>query len=303
MWSRKRNPQNNSVRALAPAKINLHLDVSGKRKDGYHDLFSLCQSVSLFDTLDIGSTLKKNICSIKGNFNFKEDQNIIKKAYNIFKEHTGVETGFEVKVEKKIPTGAGLGGGSSNAASALMSFFMLSGKAFSKSCKKKMAKALGSDVLFFLEATTALISGRGDIVKPVKSGLDYSVIIIYPGFSIDTSAAYGWLDNFSGECRSKSGINLCKIKKIYHMDSPSKWGFFNSFAEVLKERYSFYNEATGSLILSGAGYANVTGSGSCVFGIYEEKEKAVAFYNKYKDKYPFVIRAKPLDIMPLPVLQ
>ena len=108
-----------SVRIDSPAKINLHLDIFGKRQDGFHDLFSIFQLISLYDKIQIEECDKKNTCEIEGPFDFPKEDNIMYKAVTLFREKTAYNKGLKISIEKNIPQGGGLGGGSGNAASVL----------------------------------------------------------------------------------------------------------------------------------------------------------------------------------------
>ena len=170
----------------APAKINLHLRIGAKRPDGYHDL------ESLFVPLAFGDTLRFEAASTA--FDPVNHDDLIWKAVSLFRERSGLSFGLAIEVEKRIPLGAGLGGGSSDAASTLIALNFLAGGIFSMKELGEMAALLGSDVPFFLYGGAAFVSGRGEIIKPVKTPEDLWVVLLKPPFSSNTADAYEMLD-------------------------------------------------------------------------------------------------------------
>jgi 4-diphosphocytidyl-2-C-methyl-D-erythritol kinase len=288
----------------APAKINLHLDILEKRSDGYHDLQSIFQTVSLFDTLCVRSLKTEKKCTISGNFQFPQEDNIIRKAYDLYVAITGITAGIEVSVEKRIPIGAGLGGGSSDAAAALKSLELLFGRPLSPRESEECAYELGSDVLFFLEAPAAFVSGRGNILRPIPPRIDYEIIIVYPGFGISTKTAYKLLDDARLRTETDSGrIRVRDVSRIYSEDPLSRWIFDNSFLEVLNAEYPLLAPIIERLRSLGAAYSNITGSGSAVIAVFNKAEITSEMISMLRNEYAFVFYVKPLDKNPLPVLQ
>ncbi|WP_448375118.1 4-(cytidine 5'-diphospho)-2-C-methyl-D-erythritol kinase [Fervidobacterium sp.] len=168
------------------AKLNLCLDIIGKRSDGYHDIDSLFQNVSLFDRMEI--KISQGVGNLSIESNVPIENNIIEKVWNMVDNKK-----FDafVLLEKNIPIGAGLGGGSSNAAGFIVALrkFGIIGEIDAY----EIAKNVGSDVPFFIEGGSALVSGRGEIIKNVEPLINYNVDIYFPGFSISTKEAYSKL--------------------------------------------------------------------------------------------------------------
>jgi 4-diphosphocytidyl-2-C-methyl-D-erythritol kinase len=287
----------------APAKINLHLDVLQRRTDGYHDLVSIFQKVSLCDTMCVSSLKEKGKCRIRGDFKVSEADNLIRKAYDLFSMKTGITGGVGVEVTKRIPEGAGLGGGSSDAAATLLCLQTLFGLELSASDLRDIAVALGSDVFFFVNGPSALVSGRGDIVRPLATRADYEAVIVYPGFSISTKAAYGFLDAEQEKGNSPRLTDERTVIEEYLKDPVSEWKYVNSFASVLTNCYPELSSIIGKLEALGSAYANITGSGSSVIALFEEGRITARMLDSMREEYASVFCVKPLDKNPLPVLQ
>jgi len=182
----------------APAKINLHLAVKDRRVDGFHNLESLFFSVDFYDILYFRLSWDEKLIKIdmKGlKFNLKEQDNIIFKAISLFREKAGFNKGLEVSVEKNIPSGGGLGGGSSDAAAALLALNKMAGFPLAKETLLEMGATLGSDVPFFLhEIPAAWVTGRGEQIKPLNSVPQIYIVLVNPGFSSNTTKAFRLLD-------------------------------------------------------------------------------------------------------------
>jgi len=272
----------------APAKINLHLAVLDKRPDGFHNLESVFLALDFGDTLYFEQVSGENTAEITmEGLNFTlpplpPEKNIIFQALYLFREKTRYSVGLKIRVEKRIPIGGGLGGGSSDAAAALLAFNKLAGSPLTSGELLEMGASLGSDVPFFLyETTAALVTGRGERIRPIVSPLMYFVLV-NPGFSSSTAAAFALLDEY----RDLHGIirNVEKYDQSVIMlaDDPSRWSFKNDFLPVFKEpEKSVYNEIIYKLKESGADFAGLSGSGSTCFGVFKERgiaEKTAASF-------------------------
>jgi 4-diphosphocytidyl-2-C-methyl-D-erythritol kinase len=286
----------------APAKINLHLDIRKRRSDGYHNLWSIFQIVSLFDTIKIRSLKNNGMCRLNGNFGFPDAENIITKAYKSYSAITGITTGIDVDVDKVIPTGAGLGGGSSDGAAIIRALEAFFERPLDDDDLKRCALELGSDVLFFLKASTAVVSGKGEIIESILPRNDYHIVIIYPGFGVETKKAYEWLD-YENHFPGKDQRTDNQLVKSYLSDPVPEWKYYNSFTDVLRKRYKVYDTIFEQFKDSGGLYSNITGSGSSVFGIYDDEVKARKALYVFLKSYNVVFCVKPLDKIPLPVLQ
>ncbi len=280
------------VSIKAPAKINLHLEVAGKRRDGFHDIFSIFQAVSLYDYLNISVIAPELKISLEGNFDFPEKENLIYRAVVCFREYTGLKEGVLVTCKKIIPSGAGLGGGSSDAASTLIGLNELFKAGLSVKELMSIGAELGSDIPFFFNTPTALVTGRGENVVPLTTKWDLPVIIIDTGLHVNTAEAYCKIDKISK--RRKKKIDLA----LMYNDPPEKWTFFNDFSMILEKENPVYREAVVLLKTTGAVFSMVSGSGSAVFGIFRNIRKAENAVELIKSKFKSVHIGKMLAIPP-----
>lgn len=277
--------RNCMVRIEAPAKINLFLEVTGKRPDGYHDLATLFAKISLADGLTLKKTAKSGVCLNvlnKANLSLsKTEDNIVYKAASAFFEAFKIKPAVEISLVKKVPVGAGLGGGSSDAAAALKGLCRLYGVDLRRNPGKinSIALALGSDVPFFLTGGGFSAGrGRGEILTPVKAKgrLPY-IVLVYPGVPVYTGPVYRALEPASsGE---KAG-NLKKFKvliKALEAGRPLKdWGplLFNRLEEPVLPRHEAVRRAKEDLIKAGAPAVLMSGSGASVFALAESGASA-----------------------------
>lgn len=239
------------MRLLAPAKINWFLKVGPKGPDGYHQIVSLMQTITLYDEITIeesdGLTLE---CDIP----FKE--NIALKAAMRLKEITGSKRGAHIRIKKEIPAGAGLGGGSSDAATVLMGLNEFWGTGLSRDQLTDIAIEIGSDVPFFLHAPSALVIGRGERIKRWDFPVEAPILLVKPEVSISTAWAYSELDRLREEKDEEGEFLLNDLEGPVFMKYPE--------LREIKER----------LKNSGAIHAAMTGSGSALFGVFREAESA-----------------------------
>lgn len=296
-----------AVLVLSPSKINIHLDVKEKRKDNFHEISSIFQMVSLYDIITVRS-LKKNVCNIDGDFSIPAEQNIIYKAYSLFKEKTGYTGGFQVDVVKQIPEGAGLGGGSGNAAAALRAFSDLSGISISREDMFGITSCIGSDVPFFHTSAAAYVSGRGEVLTPINSRNDIWFVLVCPGIHVSTAKAYGWVDDYHEDLKqglkgneSLSEMESGELVRVYEKKSPLDWNFFNSFNIVLSRKFAEFQAIEEQLDKSLADFTGLSGSGSTMFGVFTERRKAVSAVNELKRQFSNVFLAKALEQIPAPV--
>lgn len=283
------------VEIEAPAKINLHLTVGEKGPGGFHSLVSLFQMVSLHDTIQLFREEKSMEIKVSGNFNFPMANNLIYKAAILFRDYTGITDGVTIQCLKVIPEGAGMGGGSSDAAATLTGLDKLFGTNLTIADLMFLGQKIGSDVPFFFGSSTALVTGRGENIKRMKTQWDLPVIIIDTGLQVKTSWAYNKLDN-SKVIKKK----VPPLEKMYAL-RPDKWRFFNDFYGVLKNQNPVYSSAIKKLYTAGALFSMVTGTGSSVFGIFENENAAENAVQSIKNKFNRVYKGKMLAIPPQPV--
>ncbi len=257
------------ARVKAPAKLNLHLEIGGMRLDGFHELVSLFQAISLSDELEF-SRIEGDGIFLEGDFPFPAEENIILKACRLFFETQGFRSGLRIVVEKRIPMGGGLGGGSSDAAATLRALDALFERALSIDALADLGARLGSDVPFFLRAPCAIVAGRGELVEPIAAREDLSFVLVDPLFGVSTKEAYLLLDRErQGEASAAYRFNGGALKDAYY-GRIGDWGFFNSFYPHIMGRHPELEEIRRELLESGAGSALMSGSGSTMFGIFSD---------------------------------
>ena len=257
-----------SVRVQAAAKVNLHLRVHNRREDGFHDILSIFQAVSLMDSIIIRSLKESDTILVNGDFDCPMRSTTVYKAVEAYRGATGIKTGLEISVDKRIPSGAGLGGGSSDAASVLAGLEALLGGGLSTVEIASLGASIGSDVPFFLSATAAIVSGRGENVCPIDAREDFTIVIAFPGFPVSTSWAYAALDRTRPDDSGESDLSPEALEVAYRNDIRA-WPFTNSFEAVVGSTRKEILAAKGIFLDAGASFASMSGSGSSVFGAFE----------------------------------
>jgi len=256
----------------AAAKINLYLDILGRRSDGYHEIESIVQSVRLYDKI----ILRLKGREIKIRCTHPEvpldEQNTCYRAAEILLGVLGMRQGLEIEIQKNIPIGSGLGGGSADAAATLIGMRKLFQIDISFSDLSKLALQSGSDVPFCLLGGTALVRGKGEKIIPLPLLKNGWFILVDPGISISTSWVYSRLQ---GKL-TKKRLNIKLIKELIKkegMRGISKFPLYNKLEEVVIERFPTLRDIKAKLIEAGATGALMTGSGSTIFAVAEDEER------------------------------
>lgn len=269
-----------AISLRAHAKINLHLEVLGKRKDGFHDIVSVFAPISLADELLMQRIPYKSECIVLSPLAELPKENTITRAYKEFKNFTGISEGVSVRILKKIPEGAGLGGGSSDAASVLQGLNEMFSTRLREEDLRAIALRIGSDVPFFLENGAAVVTGRGEEIKRVFVSPDYFGILVYPEIKSATPRAYGLLD------RKESDIlNPAFNPEFFCGKDCREWPFFNSFEDVLFNEYPAIKKAKLELLTYGADFALMSGAGSSVFGLFKDEKTVKNAYSNLFEEY------------------
>ena len=264
-----------SITIPAYSKVNLCLDILGQRADGYHELRTIFQSISLHDTLTLETTKDRRIdLSIVGNSALAGEpgkDNLVYRALDELRRELGIRQGVRAVLTKRIPTGAGLGGGSSDAAAALIGLLRLTGKRIEASRLMEIATRLGADVPFFLRGGSALGIGRGNEIYPLPEVSRSSVLVVSPaGLAVPTRDAYQWL----AETLTKPSDPTKLFRFCALCWSPQGGALSNDFEAAVFPRYPRLGEIKRELLRQGAAGASLAGSGSAVFGIYRNPAKA-----------------------------
>lgn len=240
----------------SPAKINLFLRVLGKRKDGYHEISSLFQAINLFDTLKF-THAKQDVFTCNDPKLPTDESNLVLKALRLFRVKSGRAFPLEIHLEKHIFSEAGLGGGSSNAATTLFALNQMIGNPYSESTLAEWGSELGSDVPFFFSTGAALCEGRGEKVVPVHDLPQMTFSLSKPAFGLSTPDVYRALD-----LNKLSQEDPRKILESFSAGKPHFINDLESAAFKLKPELAEYKK---SLLKDCNGDALMSGSGSCFF--------------------------------------
>jgi len=261
------------IKFKTPAKINLGLHIHGKREDGFHELETIFQMVSLYDDveLELLSSGIKLECDTPGVPT--DDTNLVCKAALLLRQSYQVEgKGVSIRLKKKIPFGAGLGGGSGNAAGVLMGLNRLWDLNIEREKLLTLAAELGSDVPFFLTSPCALGMGRGEQLKVLKPCAKFQVLLVFPGFPVATSWVY---QNLKLKLTKREN-NISILRKNLSLSDITSLGsrLYNDLEPVVIQRFPEVQVVKDELGAWGALGVLLSGSGSTVFGIFDDPEKA-----------------------------
>jgi 4-diphosphocytidyl-2-C-methyl-D-erythritol kinase len=260
------------IRLLAPAKVNLTLRILGKREDGYHDIESLVQKITLYDQISIRETPEPGIQLTCSDPTIPSGPtNLVYKAAQAVMEATGrTEKGVFIELEKRIPHGAGLGGGSSDAASTIMGLNSLWDLAMPLEEQVRIAALIGSDIPLFLHPSPSVISGRGELVTAVPDHIRAAFVVVFPGFTVSTQWAYS---NFR-LTKEHGKYTISELQRTGWGElPPDRWQelLVNDLEAAVRTKHPEIGRCIEELSLQGADAAQMSGSGSAVFGLFEDK--------------------------------
>jgi 4-diphosphocytidyl-2-C-methyl-D-erythritol kinase len=264
-----------------PAKVNLGLHILSKREDGFHELETLFQMVNWCDEIKI-ECLSRGLELVCNQPDIPNDEeNLVIKAAHILQTRFPDRCkGARIHLNKNIPHGAGLGGGSGNAAGVLLGLNFLWGLKLKREDLISMASELGSDVPFFLFSPCAIGRGRGEILEPVKSSIRFYILMVYPGFAVSTASVYGNL-----KLKLTKRENNISILKNFLLQSEfaqlgATWS--NDLEPVVFQEHPGLSGIKKEMLALGAKGALLSGSGSTVFGIFDNPETANNAYARLK---------------------
>lgn len=262
----------------SPAKINLGLNIVGKRNDGFHSLETIFYPLKLADKIHISKS-DNFIFRTNNHLLSSETSNLIITAKDLLEDAAKEKLICDIYLEKNIPIGAGLGGGSSNAAITLKTLNKLFNLNLSNNILLELALTLGSDVPFFLNPVPSFATSRGEILNEIPFKLKGYLLLVNPGIHISTKWAF---DN----CVPKNnGINVERIIEVMSLDSDFSHLLTNDFEEIVFAEYPEIKEVKEKIIESGAYFSLMTGTGSSVYGIFNDKEKVETAKEKFHRKY------------------
>ena len=276
------------------AKLNLTLDVLGKREDGYHDLKSVMQTISVRVDIEIDIGTGKPWCLKCDKEGIPcDERNLAWKAARVYLDAVKKDPdGIEIRITKRIPSEAGMGGGSADAAAVLRALNRHYGEPLSIGALAELGAQVGSDVPFCVICGTAMVEGRGERLRKVPDMPDCIFVICKPDFSVSTPELYRKLDETTIGKRPdnramESALLAGDLEKVCQ-------NVFNVFDPVVTAEHNELNYIKSLLHQYGAAAYQMTGSGSAVFAIVSEFEIAAVLCNMLRDNYPQVFIAKPV---------
>ena len=278
-----------NVEKRSPCKVNLLLNVLGRRSDGFHELETVLQPVNLCDRLvfERGGQGVQLSCTLPALP--VDSNNLVFRAAESFRSAAGISDGVKIRLEKHIPLAAGLGGGSGNAATTLLALNELHGHPLSPAKLGELAAALGSDVPFFLQNRPALAAGRGERIEPLENFPALhgrAFLLIHPGFGISTPWAYQNLARFPEALNGRPGRAREMIARLQADDWPACAGhFYNSLEAPALEKFPVLGLFQSFLRENGALAALMSGSGSTTFAIAEDVAAAGSLVEKFKSEF------------------
>ncbi len=270
----------------AYGKINLNLLVTGKRSDGYHNIKSIFQRISLFDEIHITKTQTSGIEILSNVDTIINENNTICKTYELLKEQFGV-SGVNVELTNTIPMQAGLGGGSADSAGFIIGMNKLFDLNMTQKDMENIAKRIGADVVPCLYNGAMIAEGIGDIITPINKNLNMSIVIIKPPMSCSTKEMYRKIDELNSDYLTDTTEKIIEGFNSNSIEIVARH-LYNQFENVVENK-ELINTLKEELLNNGALGSLMTGSGSCVYGIFDNFEIANKAYDFLKNKYEVYI--------------
>ncbi len=271
------------VTKRSPAKVNLYLRVLGRRENSYHDIVSLMQRISIYDEMDFAPGGKAIVIKCPGTSLPENERNIVHQAANLLFSQASYSSGIEITIRKKIPIAAGLGGGSSNAATTLVTLNNLMEFNYSKDELMKIGAKLGADVPFFVFNKTAWASGIGDQLQAVENIPQIWFVLVNPCFDISTKMVY---ENLNLRLTNKvRKFNIPRFNTLY--DVVNK--LHNDLEKVTLNLHPIIKDLKELLVAYGALGSLMSGSGPTVFGIFADKEDALRAEEKLREEVKWAV--------------
>lgn len=283
----------NGSRAMAHsyAKVNLTLDVLGKRPNGYHDVLMIMQTVSLYDLVLVDRT--NSGISISSNLKFlpTNENNIAYKAAKIFFEHTGITGGAKIMMHKNIPVAAGLAGGSGNGAAVLCALDRLYSTKLTNDELMALGLELGADVPYCIMGGTALASGIGEVLTPLPSLPNCTILLVKPPISISTPSIYQEIDSTQILERPDTNAMISALKSgdIHNVSN----NLSNVMGTVTEGMHPIIKGIRRKMLMNGALGAVMSGSGPSVFGIFPDYETAKKSHDSFAFQFKEVYIISP----------
>lgn len=275
----------------AYAKINISLDITGKREDGYHLLKTVMQTVSLCDIISAQKTDSGIELTCNRRYIPTDERNIVCRVAAAFFGYTGIRGGVKLDLKKYVPCGAGLGGGSSDGAAALRALCLLYGVRMPRREMVELTQSIGADIPFFVYGSTALCEGIGEIVTPVTPMPDCRLVIVKPKLSLSTAAVFSsplTVEKFGNN--STDGVlralNGGSVEQLFsHAENALEPASIEMCPEIETVKRLLYG--------NGAVFAMMSGSGSAVYGVFHNNRDAGNAYERLRGVYRDVYIARP----------
>lgn len=273
----------------SPCKVNLLLNILGKRADGFHELETVMHPVNVFDELSFARVTRGFHLTCSDPTLPIDAGNLVHRAAMSFFHKTEIRDGVRIHLEKKIPLAAGLGGGSGDAATALLGLNEIFGKPLSTKALNEIAATLGSDIPFFLQPQPALGTGRGENIQP----LDFfpamrgaAILLIHPGFGISTPWAYENLGRFPNALNGTPGRAQKLVSLLQTADLEAAGAeFYNSLEAPALEKYPLLALFQKFLRQNGGAATLMSGSGSTTFALGQNLSSVEQLAEKFKGKF------------------
>jgi 4-diphosphocytidyl-2-C-methyl-D-erythritol kinase len=275
-------PAARAARVAAQAKVNLFLRVGPRRADGFHDILTMLQLIDLSDEIIVrvggaGRTLHVAGPRLPNSGLGPTDRNLAFRAAVAYADRAGWPSGFSVELNKHVPTGGGLGGGSSDAGAVLRALDTLNERPLGRSALLELAAGLGSDVPFFVcGSARALASGRGEELGELDPLPAREALLLVPTVGVATADAYRWLDEVRTEPTSHKATRLDATPATRRLSAEEEWDLaaqtsHNDFEEVVEAKHPYLRALRAALDERGAFMARLAGSGSTVFGLFKSR--------------------------------
>jgi 4-diphosphocytidyl-2-C-methyl-D-erythritol kinase len=270
-------------------KVNLLLNILGKRPDGFHELETIMHPVGLYDRLSFDRAGREIKLTCNDPVLPVHSKNLVFRAAALFLKKAAINEGVRIHLDKRIPVSAGLGGGSGNAAATFLALNELFGHPLAPATLQEMAAAVGSDVPFFLQTRPALATGRGEVIKPLEffpAPRSAHILLIHPGFGISTAWAYQHLSQFPEAQNGRAG-RAERLAALLSAGDQAAAGreFYNSLEAPALHKYPLLALFQQFLRENGAWATLMSGSGSTTFALTEGEETAKQLLESFKAKF------------------
>lgn len=271
------------VQIKAYAKINIALDVVGKREDGYHLLRMIMQTIDIYDLITVEKEPKDIILSCNKSFIPTDNRNLAYKAAELFINKYNIKQGVYINIMKNIPVAAGLAGGSTNAAAVLKGMNLIFNVNAEERELMELALSIGADVPYCIQGGTALCEGIGEKIKPLKPFRNHILVIVKPNFGVSTKEVYGSLDinKIFKHPDVDSLIKAMTREDLYYVANNMK----NVLENVTIKKHGLLKDIKNELMKMNALGTLMSGSGPTVFAFFDDMQKAQICYDRMKTQY------------------